>query len=118
MQMQSGTSVASHGNLISDASNNNLLLTPSTSLNDLIETKHVEILKADCNTSIIMSGSSFVKPASNDQIDDNNDESDTADYYADVEIEDMQFNQENETYYYPCPCGDKFFITKVSTFGC
>ena len=33
--------------------------------------------------------------------------------YDEVEIEDMDYDEESETYYYPCPCGDRFFITKV-----
>jgi hypothetical protein len=33
--------------------------------------------------------------------------------YDDVEIEDMDFDAEKQTYYFPCPCGDKFFITLV-----
>ena len=32
-------------------------------------------------------------------------------YHDEVEIEDFEFNEENETYYYPCPCGDMFEIT-------
>jgi hypothetical protein len=31
--------------------------------------------------------------------------------YDEVEIEDMEFNEAEQVYYYPCPCGDKFFIT-------
>lgn len=31
--------------------------------------------------------------------------------YDEVEIEDMEFDAEEQVYYYPCPCGDKFFIT-------
>jgi diphthamide biosynthesis protein 3 len=31
--------------------------------------------------------------------------------YDEIEIEDMEFDDETETYYYPCPCGDRFFIT-------
>lgn len=34
--------------------------------------------------------------------------------YDEVEIEDLDFNADNKTFYYPCPCGDKFFITLVS----
>jgi len=34
------------------------------------------------------------------------------DVYDDVEIEDMDFDESSETYFYPCPCGDKFRITK------
>lgn len=32
-------------------------------------------------------------------------------FYDEVEIEDMAFDESNNTFYYPCPCGDKFFIT-------
>jgi diphthamide biosynthesis protein 3 len=32
-------------------------------------------------------------------------------FYDEIEIEDMEFNEEEETYYFPCPCGDKFQIT-------
>ena len=31
--------------------------------------------------------------------------------YEEIEIEDMVFNQEQEVYYYPCPCGDEFNIS-------
>jgi len=31
--------------------------------------------------------------------------------YDEIEIEDMEYNKENSTFYYPCPCGDKFVIT-------
>jgi DNA-directed RNA polymerase subunit RPC12/RpoP len=30
--------------------------------------------------------------------------------YEEVEIEDMTFDEENQLYIYPCPCGDKFSI--------
>ncbi|GFV06416.1 DPH3 homolog [Trichonephila clavipes] len=33
-------------------------------------------------------------------------------YHDEVEIEDFEYDQELETYYYPCPCGDRFEITK------
>ena len=36
-------------------------------------------------------------------------------YHDEVEIEDMEYDEETETYYYPCPCGDRFAITKVSS---
>jgi len=26
---------------------------------------------------------------------------------------DFEYDEESETYYWPCPCGDKFQITKV-----
>ena len=32
-------------------------------------------------------------------------------YYDEIEIEDMMFNEEEGSYYYPCPCGDIFSIT-------
>lgn len=35
-------------------------------------------------------------------------------FHDEVEIEDFEYDPENETYYYPCPCGDQFEITKVS----
>jgi len=31
--------------------------------------------------------------------------------YDDVDLIDMDFNASEETYKYPCPCGDDFFIT-------
>lgn len=34
-------------------------------------------------------------------------------YHDEVEIEDMEFDEETETYFYPCPCGDRFQISKV-----
>ncbi|XP_055939535.1 diphthamide biosynthesis protein 3-like [Argiope bruennichi] len=33
-------------------------------------------------------------------------------YHDEVEIEDFEYDEESETYYYPCPCGDRFEITK------
>ena len=33
-------------------------------------------------------------------------------FHDEVEIEDFEYDEEAETYYYPCPCGDKFAITK------
>ena len=34
-------------------------------------------------------------------------------FHDEVEIEDFEYDPESETYYYPCPCGDQFEITKV-----
>ncbi len=34
-------------------------------------------------------------------------------YHDEIEIEDMEYDEETEIYYYPCPCGDRFQITKV-----
>jgi len=36
-------------------------------------------------------------------------------YHDEVEIEDMEYDDESDMYYYPCPCGDKFQISKVGT---
>ena len=36
-------------------------------------------------------------------------------YHDEVEIEDMEYDDESDMYYYPCPCGDKFQISKVET---
>jgi diphthamide biosynthesis protein 3 len=33
-------------------------------------------------------------------------------YHDEVEIEDMEYDEEEEMYYYPCPCGDRFQITR------
>ncbi|VDL95382.1 unnamed protein product [Schistocephalus solidus] len=32
--------------------------------------------------------------------------------HDEVEIEDMEYDEEEETFFYPCPCGDRFQITK------
>ena len=37
-------------------------------------------------------------------------------YHDEVEIEDFEYDEDSETYYYPCPCGDKFEISKVSRY--
>ena len=29
-----------------------------------------------------------------------------------LELEDFEYDEDEETYYYPCPCGDRFSITK------
>ncbi|XP_033711173.1 diphthamide biosynthesis protein 3 isoform X2 [Lagenorhynchus albirostris] len=33
-------------------------------------------------------------------------------FHDEVEIEDFQYDEDLETYFYPCPCGDNFCITK------
>lgn len=35
-------------------------------------------------------------------------------FHDEVEIEDFEYDEDTETYYFPCPCGDKFAITTVS----
>ena len=39
-------------------------------------------------------------------------ETDILNIYDEIEIDDMDF--EEDKFYYPCPCGDKFQITMVS----
>jgi len=34
-------------------------------------------------------------------------------FHDEVEIEDMEYDDDTDMYYYPCPCGDKFQISKV-----
>lgn len=34
-----------------------------------------------------------------------------ADFYDEIEIEDMEYDEDEDVFYYPCPCGDKFRIT-------
>jgi len=34
----------------------------------------------------------------------------TMSIYEEIEVEDMTFDDETQTYTYPCPCGDKFEI--------
>lgn len=36
-----------------------------------------------------------------------------ATFHDEVEIEDFEFDEEQATFFYPCPCGDKFQITLV-----
>lgn len=33
-------------------------------------------------------------------------------FHDEIEIEDFEYDEELETYFYPCPCGDRFQITK------
>lgn len=34
-------------------------------------------------------------------------------FHDEIEIEDFEYDEDTDTYYFPCPCGDKFAITKV-----
>ena len=36
---------------------------------------------------------------------------DVENIYDEIEIDDMEFEEDVNGFYYPCPCGDKFFIT-------
>jgi len=33
-------------------------------------------------------------------------------FHDEVEIEDFEYDEETDSYYYPCPCGDRFQISK------
>ncbi|GJJ14189.1 hypothetical protein Clacol_008451 [Clathrus columnatus] len=33
-------------------------------------------------------------------------------YYDEIEIEDMTWDEEKRVYHYPCPCGDRFEISR------
>ncbi|XP_053615501.1 diphthamide biosynthesis protein 3 [Plodia interpunctella] len=33
-------------------------------------------------------------------------------FHDEIEIEDFEYDDEEEMYYYPCPCGDRFQISK------
>ena len=33
-------------------------------------------------------------------------------YYDEIEIEDMAWDDEKQVYHYPCPCGDRFEISR------
>lgn len=35
-------------------------------------------------------------------------------YHDEVEIEDFELDEDTDTFYFPCPCGDRFAITRVS----
>lgn len=34
-------------------------------------------------------------------------------FYDEIEIEDFEYDEEDDMYYYPCPCGDRFQVSKV-----
>ncbi|KAF9005186.1 hypothetical protein BDQ17DRAFT_1390040 [Cyathus striatus] len=34
-------------------------------------------------------------------------------YYDEIEIEDMAWDEEKRVYHYPCPCGDRFEISRL-----
>lgn len=38
-------------------------------------------------------------------------------YHDEIEIEDFEYDEELETYFYPCPCGDRFQITKEDLYA-
>lgn len=34
-------------------------------------------------------------------------------YHDEIEIEDFEYDSDDDIYYYPCPCGDQFQISKA-----
>lgn len=34
-----------------------------------------------------------------------------ASFYDEIELEDFEYEQSSQTYFYPCPCGDRFQIS-------
>lgn len=38
-------------------------------------------------------------------------------YHDEIEIEDFEYDEELEIYHYPCPCGDRFEVTKEDLFN-
>ncbi|XP_054153499.1 diphthamide biosynthesis protein 3-like [Oppia nitens] len=43
---------------------------------------------------------------------DDNDDGDDGVVHDEVEIEDFTYDEETDTFTYPCPCGDTFAITR------
>ncbi|KAJ7579071.1 zf-CSL-domain-containing protein [Mycena floridula] len=39
-------------------------------------------------------------------------------YYDEIEIEDMVWDAEKRVYHYPCPCGDRFEISRQQLTEC
>ncbi|KZV71484.1 zf-CSL-domain-containing protein [Peniophora sp. CONT] len=39
-------------------------------------------------------------------------------YYDEIEIEDMTWDESKGVFHYPCPCGDRFEITKRQLADC
>ena len=39
-------------------------------------------------------------------------------YYDEIEIEDMAWDDEKRVYHYPCPCGDRFEISRQQLADC
>lgn len=33
-------------------------------------------------------------------------------FYDEIELEDMSYDEEKDLFHYPCPCGDRFEITR------
>ena len=39
-------------------------------------------------------------------------------YYDEIEIEDMAWDEEKGMFHYPCPCGDRFEISRKQLANC
>lgn len=39
-------------------------------------------------------------------------------YYDEIEIEDMAWDKEAGVFHYPCPCGDRFEISRAQLANC
>jgi diphthamide biosynthesis protein 3 len=39
-------------------------------------------------------------------------------YYDEIEIEDMTWDDKAGVYHYPCPCGDRFEISRAQLAAC
>jgi diphthamide biosynthesis protein 3 len=39
-------------------------------------------------------------------------------YYDEIEIEDMAWDEEKGVFHYPCPCGDRFEISRKQLANC
>lgn len=44
-------------------------------------------------------------------------EDDDGVYHDEVEIEDFVYDEDTETFTYPCPCGDLFAVSKVNFYS-
>ena len=58
---------------------------------------------------------SFIHPSTTTypfRMSDVSDEDSDDDFYEEVELGDMDYEEETMSYYYPCPCGDRFVIAR------
>ncbi|KAH9028711.1 zf-CSL-domain-containing protein, partial [Lactarius hengduanensis] len=39
-------------------------------------------------------------------------------YYDEIEIEDMAWDEEKGVFHYPCPCGDRFEVSRKQLANC
>merc|ERR1712072_1132403 len=50
--------------------------------------------------------------SNNNNNNNNNNNHKMSVFHDEVEIEDFSYDEDVEVYYYPCPCGDRFEITR------